>query len=146
MVVRNGYHAERLGPRRPGRVGVRQPRVNDRGVDEVTGERKWFSSVILPAWCRKSSRVAEVVPLLSLHGLSPPIHGPTRPHRPPCLYTLNCDEPFKSSVLPRRPSVLCEPSSGPGRSEESPVGLRLTPRHWTQLPLASGVRGADSSR
>jgi hypothetical protein len=29
-----------------------------------------FSSAILPAWCRKSPQVSEVLPLLYLHGLS----------------------------------------------------------------------------
>ena len=36
----------------------------------MTGERRRFSSAILPAWSRKSPRVAEVLPLLYLHGLS----------------------------------------------------------------------------
>ena len=48
---------------------VRAPRVNDKRVDQ-TGERKGFRSVILPPWCRKSPKVAEVLPLLYLHGLS----------------------------------------------------------------------------
>jgi putative transposase len=39
-------------------------------VDEVTGERSLFSSVILPPWTRKSPKVTEVLPLLYLHGLS----------------------------------------------------------------------------
>jgi putative transposase len=39
-------------------------------VDEVTGERSRFSSVILPPWARKSPGVTEVLPLLYLHGLS----------------------------------------------------------------------------
>jgi putative transposase len=47
---------------------VRAPRVNDKRVDEDTGERKRFSSAILPAWARKSPQVAEVLPLLYLHG------------------------------------------------------------------------------
>jgi putative transposase len=45
------------------------PRVNDKRVDEA-GERRRFSSVILPAWCRKSPKITEVLPLLYLHGLS----------------------------------------------------------------------------
>jgi hypothetical protein len=53
-----------------GAVEVVAPRVNDRRVDEVTGERRRFSSAILPPWCRKSPKVAEVLPLLYLHGLS----------------------------------------------------------------------------
>jgi transposase-like protein len=39
-------------------------------VDPVTGGRVRFRSVILPPWCRKSPKVAEVLPLLYLHGLS----------------------------------------------------------------------------
>ena len=55
---------------------MRQPRVNDKRIDEATGERKRFSSAILPAWSRKSPRVAEVLPLLYLHGLSSADFGP----------------------------------------------------------------------
>lgn len=44
------------------------PRVNDKRVDE-TGERRRFCSAILPAWCRKSPKITEVLPLLYLHGL-----------------------------------------------------------------------------
>ena len=53
-----------------GAIPVQAPRVNDKRVDEATGERKRFSSAILPAWARKSPKVAEVLPLLYLHGLS----------------------------------------------------------------------------
>jgi len=70
LVVRNGYHAEREITTAAGAVPVRQPRVNDKRVDEATGERVRFSSAILPAWCRKSPQVSEVLPLLYLHGLS----------------------------------------------------------------------------
>jgi putative transposase len=70
LVVRNGHHAAREVTTAAGAVPVRQPRVNDKRIDEVTGERRRFSSSILPAWSRKSPRVAEVLPLLYLHGLS----------------------------------------------------------------------------
>ncbi|MFC5672215.1 IS256 family transposase, partial [Streptomyces incanus] len=53
-----------------GAVEVKAPRVNDKRVDEATGERKRFSSAILPPWCRKSPKISEVLPLLYLHGLS----------------------------------------------------------------------------
>jgi putative transposase len=46
------------------------PRVNDRRVDEATGERRRFRSSILPPWARKSPKVAEVLPLMYLHGMS----------------------------------------------------------------------------
>jgi putative transposase len=70
LVVRNGYHGEREVTTAAGAVRVRAPRVNDRRVDPVTGQRKRFTSAILPAWARKSPRVVEVLPLLYLHGLS----------------------------------------------------------------------------
>ena len=70
LVVRNGHHPERRISTAAGAVAVRQPRVNDRRVDPGTGERKRFSSMILPAWARKSPQIAEVLPLLYLHGLS----------------------------------------------------------------------------
>jgi transposase-like protein len=44
--------------------------VNDRRVDEETGERMRFSSETLAPWCRKAPKVSEVLPLLYLHGLS----------------------------------------------------------------------------
>ena len=70
LVVRNGHHTAREVTTAAGAVPVRAPRVNDKRVDEATGERKRFSSAILPAWSRKSPRMAEVLPLLYLHGLS----------------------------------------------------------------------------
>lgn len=70
LVVRNGYHAEREVLTAAGAIPVKAPRINDKRIDEVTGERKRFSSAILPAWCRKSPQVTEVLPLLYLHGLS----------------------------------------------------------------------------
>ena len=63
------HHAERRGHRR-GRGHRGAPRVNDKRVDADTGKRERFSSAILPAWARKSAQVAEVLPLLYLHGLS----------------------------------------------------------------------------
>jgi transposase-like protein len=76
LVIRNGYHAEREVATAAGAVPVRQPRVNDKRTDEATGERQRFSSAILPAWARKSPQVAEVLPLLYLHGLSSSDFGP----------------------------------------------------------------------
>ncbi|MFD0210648.1 IS256 family transposase [Streptomyces hirsutus] len=70
LVVRNGHHCPRSVTTAAGPVEVRAPRVNDRRVDEATGERQRFSSKILPPWCRKSPKISEVLPLLYLHGLS----------------------------------------------------------------------------
>jgi Transposase, Mutator family len=76
LVVRNGHHNEREVITAAGPVPVRAPRVNDKRTDPATGERKRFASAILPAWARKSPRVAEVLPLLYLHGLSSSDSGP----------------------------------------------------------------------
>jgi len=70
LVVRNGHAVPRQVLTSAGAVEVRAPRVNDKRVDDVTGERRKFASVILPAWCRKSPKITEVLPLLYLHGLS----------------------------------------------------------------------------
>ena len=70
LVVRNGHARQRAVTTAAGAVAVRAPRVDDRRTDPVTGERIRFRSVILPPWCRKSPKVAEVLPLLYLHGLS----------------------------------------------------------------------------
>ncbi|BBY99979.1 hypothetical protein MFAL_34460 [Mycolicibacterium fallax] len=70
LVVRNGYHQAREVLTAAGAVEVKAPRVNDKRVDPDTGDRKRFSSAILPAWARKSPQMSEVLPLLYLHGLS----------------------------------------------------------------------------
>jgi putative transposase len=70
LVVRNGHARQRAVTTAAGSIPVRAPRVDDRRVDPVSGERVRFRSVILPPWCRKSPKVAEVLPLLYLHGLS----------------------------------------------------------------------------
>jgi putative transposase len=70
LVVRNGHARQREVTTVAGSIPVRAPRVDDRRTDPVTGERMRFRSVILPPWCRKSPKVAEVLPLLYLHGLS----------------------------------------------------------------------------
>jgi putative transposase len=70
LVVRNGHARERQVTTAAGAVTVRAPRVDDGRVDPATGARVRFRSLILPPWCRKSPKVAEVLPLLYLHGLS----------------------------------------------------------------------------
>src|SRR5438093_1077587 len=60
LVVRNGHAVPRQVVTSAGAVEVRAPRVNDKRVDELTGERRQFRSVVLPAWCRKSPKVTEV--------------------------------------------------------------------------------------
>jgi transposase-like protein len=70
LVRRNGHAQPRQVTTAAGQVEVVRPRVDDRRVDPGTGERVQFQSRILPRWCRRSPKVAELLPLLYLHGLS----------------------------------------------------------------------------
>src|SRR6266545_305702 len=70
LVVRNGSARGRTVVAGAGAIAVRAPRVDDRRVDPATGERSRFASSILPPYARRSPKVAEVLPLLYLHGLS----------------------------------------------------------------------------
>jgi transposase-like protein len=70
LVVRNGHHQPREILTSAGAVEVTVPRVNDKRTDPDTGERKRFSSAIVPPWARKTPKITEVLPLLYLHGLS----------------------------------------------------------------------------
>lgn len=69
QVVRNGRGRVRRVTLGAGTLTVQAPRVNDRRVDEA-GARQRFRSRILPPYLRRSPKVAEVLPLLYLHGLS----------------------------------------------------------------------------
>ncbi len=70
LVVRNGHAVPRPIVTGAGSILVEAPRVNDRRVDEATGERCRFTSSILTPWCRKSPKVSDVLPLMYLHGMS----------------------------------------------------------------------------
>jgi transposase-like protein len=70
LVTRNGHARSRKVQTVAGAVEIEAPRVNDRRVDEETGNKAQFRSVIIPPWCRRSPKVTEVLPLLYLHGLS----------------------------------------------------------------------------
>ena len=69
LVVRHGQVEARKVTCGAGTVEVRAPRVNDKRVD-ATGQRERFTSRILPPSMRRSPKVAEVLPLLYLRGLS----------------------------------------------------------------------------
>lgn len=64
LVVRNGKAAERTLVTAAGGLKIRAPRVHDRRE----GQR--FTSSILPRYARRSPKVADVLPVLYLRGLS----------------------------------------------------------------------------
>ena len=51
-----------------GPVGVRQPRVRDRG--SANGERIRFSSTLLPPYARRTKSLDALLPILYLRGIS----------------------------------------------------------------------------
>jgi len=69
LVVRNGKAKPRQVTCGAGTLEIQAPRVNDKRVDE-SGERQKFTSQILPPYMRRSPKVAEVLPVLYLRGLS----------------------------------------------------------------------------
>jgi transposase-like protein len=69
LVVRNGHLPARAIQTGIGAVEVRQPRVNDRRIDE-NGQRIRFSSNILPPYLRRTKSIDELIPWLYLKGIS----------------------------------------------------------------------------
>jgi len=68
LVVRNGRAKARRITTGAGTIEIEAHRVNDKRV--IDGERQKFTSKILPPYMRKSPKVAEVLPVLYLRGLS----------------------------------------------------------------------------
>ena len=69
LVVRNGYATEREIQTGLGAITVKQPRVNDRRVDD-DGNHMRFTSKILPPYLRRTKRIEELIPWLYLRGIS----------------------------------------------------------------------------
>jgi putative transposase len=69
MVVRNGHKPTRTILSGLGPIEVKQPRVDDRRVDE-NGARFRFTSKILPPYLRKTQSIEDLIPWLYLKGIS----------------------------------------------------------------------------
>ncbi len=69
LVVRNGYLPQRQIQTGIGQVAVRQPRINDKRLDQ-NGQRSRFSSKILPPYLRRTRSIDELIPWLYLKGIS----------------------------------------------------------------------------
>ena len=69
LVTRNGKARRRKVTIGSGTMEVTAPRIRDERVDE-DGDRCRFTSEILPPYMRRSPKVAEVLPVLYLRGLS----------------------------------------------------------------------------
>jgi putative transposase len=68
-VVRHGHLPEREVMTGIGPVGVRQPRVRDRGAADDAGRIR-FTPAILPPYARRSRSLEVLIPILYLKGLS----------------------------------------------------------------------------
>ena len=68
-VVRHGHLPEREVMTGIGPVGVRQPRVRDRGGADDTGRIR-FTPAILPPYARRSRNLEVLIPILYLKGIS----------------------------------------------------------------------------
>ena len=69
LVVRNDKARARQIILGSGAVQIQAPRVNDQRIG-ADGQRQRFTSKILPPYMRRSPKVAEVLPVLYLRGLS----------------------------------------------------------------------------
>jgi putative transposase len=69
-MVRHGHLPEREVMTGIGPVGVRQPRVRDRGVAAENAARIRFTPMILPPYARRSRSLEVLIPILYLKGLS----------------------------------------------------------------------------
>ena len=91
-VVRHGHLPEREVMTGIGPVGVRQPRVRDRGVVAENAERIRFTPAILPPYARRSRSLEVLIPILYLKGIST---GDFEGRLPPC------SERMRLGCLPR---------------------------------------------
>src|SRR3954462_5411872 len=132
LVVRNGRARERGVTVGSGTVAIRAPRVNDKRVDEETGERKRFSSRILPAYARRSPKVNDVLAVLYLRGLS------TGDFRPALEQLLGEDA---AGLSPSTISRLCKD----WEAEHERFKTRSLRFHGYAYLFVDGVHGACGS-
>ena len=149
--------------RRRARSRSTAPRVNDKRVDEATGERCRFRSSILPPWCRKSPKVAEVLPLMYLHGMSsgdfaPALDGVLRlrgravgvgDHPADHASGRPSSEPSPTATCRSGTTCTCGPTACTSTSASkrngcaawsSSVSASTAPRSWSPSPMATGSR------
>jgi len=69
LVVRNGYLPERDLQSGIGPVTIRQPRIDDRRIDDA-GDKMRFASKILPPYLRRTRSIEDLLPWLYLKGIS----------------------------------------------------------------------------
>jgi transposase-like protein len=68
VVTKNGYMPEREIVTGMGPLPIKQPRIDDRGLNGYTGQR--FTSNILPRYLRRMPSIDNLIPVLYLKGIS----------------------------------------------------------------------------
>ena len=138
LVVRNGKGRTRKVTVGSGTIPVSAPRVNDRRTDQ-DGARRRFTSRILPPYMRRSPKVAEVLPVLYLRGLS------TGDFREALAALLGDDAAGLSATNIARQTNEWRPSTAPSRSAAWPTATTSTSRSMASTST-SGWKTTASAR
>ena len=129
-VVRHGHLPERAVMTGIGPVGVRQPRVRDRGVTAENVERIRFTPAILPPYARRSRSLEVLIPILYLKGISTGDFegGACRPARQGCAGPVGLDHRAAEGGLARRARARAlEEARSVGQALRLRVGRRHLP-------------------
>ncbi len=146
-VARNGHAPERQLQTGIGPVGVRRPKVRDRGA-AADGEPIRFTSAVLPAYLRRTGNLEELLPWLYLKG------GSTGQFAEALTALLGPDAPGLSATTVRRLTEVWQEEHGHWQKRDLSTrryvylwadGVYFTPRleHERQCPLV--LIGADAS-
>jgi putative transposase len=129
-VVRHGHLPEREVMTGIGPVGVRQPRVRDRGAAEDDAGRIRFTPAILPPYARRSRSLEVLIPILYLKGISTgDFGGACCAARQGCAGPVGLDHRAAEGDLARRARALEE-----ARSVGQALRLRVGRRHLPAGP------------
>ena len=111
-VVRHGHLPEREVMTGISPVGVRQPRVRDRGAADDAGRIR-FTPAILPPYARRSRSLEVLIPILYLKGISTGDfeEARARPARQGCTGPVGLDHRSAEGGLDRRARALEEARS-----------------------------------
>jgi len=119
LVVRNGRGRTRKVTLGGGTIAVNAPRINDRRVG-TDSQRFKFTSRILPPYMRRSPKVAEVLPVLYMRGLS------TGDFREALAALLGKDAAGLSATNIARLTNEGRLSTAPSRSGAWPIAITCT--------------------
>ena len=146
-VVRNGHAPERQLQTGIGPVGVRRPKVRDRGA-AADGEPIRFTSAVLPAYLRRTGNLEELLPWLYLKGVS------TGQFAEALTALLGPDAPGLSATTVRRLTEVWQEEHGHWQKRDLSTrryvylwadGVYFTPRLEHERQCLLVLIGADAS-